>query len=50
MKISTIIRALLTIALLIGVYFETGIFTTIFLSLLALSTEITGYVLQQKIK
>lgn len=49
MKISTIIRVLLTIALLVGVYFETGIFTTIFLSLSALSAEITGYVLQRKI-
>jgi len=47
MKISTIVRALLTIALLVGVYFETGIFTTITLGLTALYAEVSGFLLRK---
>lgn len=41
-----IIRFFLTIFLIIGVYFETGIYTTIFAILVALSTEVIAKILK----
>ena len=48
MKISTIIRALLTVLLMVCVYKETGVFTTIALSLSALHAELIAYCLPKK--
>ena len=43
-KILTAIRILLSLALLVGVYSETGIWTTLAVLLLGISTEITARV------
>jgi hypothetical protein len=45
-KTKTIIRTVSTIALIFGAYFETGVFTTICLVLIAISMESQRGVLQ----
>jgi hypothetical protein len=42
-----IVRIILTCALLYGVYTETGIWTTLTLGLVFISSEIQGYILQR---
>jgi len=40
MKISTIVRTILTLILLFGMYDETGVYTTIFAFLMIIYTEV----------
>lgn len=47
MKISTFFRTLFTLALLVGVYSETGIWTTIFAAQVSLFAELFGYALRK---
>jgi hypothetical protein len=47
-KITTIIRIFLTVALLYGVYTETGIWTTTSLFLTAIGLELAGYIVSKK--
>jgi hypothetical protein len=46
-KLTVTIRLLLTAALLVGVYHETGIWTTVAVGLLGLSNELTAFVLRR---
>lgn len=47
MKISDVVRFVLTVALLVGVYRETGVFTTIFGVLVAVVIEVLVGCLRQ---
>ena len=47
---STIIRLALTIYILIKVYSETGVFTTLALSLISLSFELVAFLISKKNK
>jgi hypothetical protein len=48
MKPTTAIRLMLTIGLMVGVYLETGIFTTVFAGLMFLYTEAAAFIARKK--
>jgi hypothetical protein len=45
----TIIRIILTILLLVGVYSETGIWTTVAMTLICISKELTALFLRRQV-
>jgi len=49
-RLTAAVRLMLTVALLVMVYRETGPWTTVFLALLALANEVTHYVFQSVTK